>query len=108
MAYDNFTFYKNCTQNMTVGNYKENKRCAAPLAWQQWGLKFNATDMVGLEAAVKSKLSSQLAGVGVFTLDGVIAQVKEHRERLWHKELIKLNTTYQIPCSGTQCMSKHS
>merc|ERR550514_2288886 len=72
--YENYTYYKECTQNMTVDNYKENKRCARPLLYQQWGPKFDADEVVGLEAAVQSQLGKTLAGVGFFTLDGVLSQ----------------------------------
>jgi hypothetical protein len=103
MSYDNFTYYENCTQNMTAANYKEGKRCAAPIAWQQWGPKFDADDQVGLEKAVREQLQTEIAGIGLFTLDGVIAQKEGKRERLWHAELLKLNKTYSIPCKGSRC-----
>merc|ERR1719213_300259 len=61
--YDNYTYYKPCTQNMTLENYKENKRCAMPLLSQQWGPKFDADEILGLEKAVQSKLGKELAGV---------------------------------------------
>merc|ERR1712230_131139 len=67
--YDNYTYYKPCTQNMTLDNYKDQKRCAMPLLSQQWGPKFDADEILGLEKSVKQKLGKQLAGVGFFTLD---------------------------------------
>jgi hypothetical protein len=106
MPYDNFTYYKKCTQNMTMQNYKENKRCANPLAYQQWGPKFDAKDIVGLEAAVQSQLGARLAGVGMFTLDGCLSQPKGSTRRLWFDELMKLNETYKIPCYGSNCGSR--
>jgi hypothetical protein len=96
-------FYEKCSQNMTFSNYKEEKRCAAAIAWQQWGLKFDAKDIVGLEAAVKEQLGAELSGVGIFTLDGVIAQGEGKKTRLWCEELMVLNQTYNIPCIGDKC-----
>jgi hypothetical protein len=101
--YDNFTYYKPCTQNMTLENYKDQKRCAMPLLSQQWGPKFDADEIVGLEGAVKQQLGKQLAGVGFFTLDGVLSQKKGHARRYWQAELQKLNQTYAVPCSGDCC-----
>merc|ERR1711862_551107 len=43
--YKNYTYYKPCHQNMTVENYKDNKRCAMPLLSQQWGPKFDADEV---------------------------------------------------------------
>merc|ERR1711918_82705 len=62
--YDNYTYYKPCTQNMTLENYKDQKRCAMPLLSQQWCPKFDADEVVGLEKAVKQQLGKQLAGIG--------------------------------------------
>lgn len=45
-------YYKECTQNLTADNEKDEKRCAQPELANQWGLKFNASDMVGLDAEV--------------------------------------------------------
>merc|ERR1712054_486598 len=101
--YDNYTFYKPCTQNMTLENHKDQKRCGMPLLSQQWGPKFDADEVVGLEKAVKQQLGKQLAGVGFFTLDGVLSQQKGHPRRYWHSELQKLNETYALPCSGDCC-----
>jgi len=101
--YANYTYYLPCTQNMTKDNYQENKRCARPLLNQQWGPKFDADEIVGLEGAVQSQLGKNLAGVGFFTLDGVLSQKPGKTRRYWHAELQKLNNTYQIPCVGDCC-----
>jgi len=101
--YDNYTFYKPCTQNMTLENIKDQKRCAMPLLSQQWGPKFDADEVLGLEKAVKQELGKQLAGVGFFTLDGVLSQKKGSPRRYWQPELQKLNQTYGIPCIGDCC-----
>jgi hypothetical protein len=101
--YNNYTYYKPCTHNMTVDNIKENKRCAKPLLSQQWGPKFDADEMLGLENAVHTQLRKDLAGVGFFTLDGVLSQKPGSARRYWHSELQKLNETYEIPCVGDAC-----
>lgn len=101
--YKNFTYYKPCTQNMTVENYHENKRCSMPLLSQQWGPKFDASEVVGLEKAVRSQLGKDLAGVGFFTLDGVLSQKPGKARRYWHAELQELNQTYKLPCVGDCC-----
>jgi len=101
--YDNYTYYKPCTENMTLANYKDQKRCAMPLLSQQWGPKFDADEILGLEAAVKQQLGKQLAGVGFFTLDGVLSQKKGSTRRFWQPELQKLNQTYALPCLGDCC-----
>merc|ERR1712096_332525 len=87
-------YYKECTQNMTAENEKDEMRCAQPVLAQQWGLKFNATDMIGLDAAVQKALGKSLNGVGFFTLDGVIAVPKGQKERYWRKALLELNETW--------------
>jgi hypothetical protein len=103
VPYEDLKFYEKCTQNMTADNYKEEKRCASAIGWQQWGAKFDAKDIVGLEAAVKKELGKELSGVGLFTLDGVIARGADQTVRQWCVELMKLNQTYQIPCTGANC-----
>jgi len=100
---DNGTFYVNCTQNMTKDNYKQEQRCGQPLVTQQWGLKFNATDIVGLSKALQQAIGKDLAGIGVFTLDGMMWTPEGTPVRLWFPELMKLNQTYQIPCHGDAC-----
>jgi hypothetical protein len=55
--------------------------------------------MIGLSNAVKEELDSEIGGIGVFTLDGMMWTPEEHgKERFWYKELCKLNKNYQIPC----------
>jgi len=103
VPYDELVFYEKCSTNMTFANYKGEKRCASAIGWQQWGLKFDAKDIIGLEAAVKAQLGTELSGVGVFTLDGVISQGTKKKKRFWCGELAKLNQTYKIPCSGSEC-----
>jgi hypothetical protein len=103
--YENYTYYKPCTQNMTMENYKDNKRCGMPLLYQQWGPKFDAKDIVGLEKAVQDQLGKRLAGVGMFTLDGCLSQPEGKPRRYWFGELMKLNETYKLPCYGNNCGS---
>jgi len=88
---------------MTFENYKDGKRCGMPLFSQQWGPKFDADEVIGLEKAVKQELGKQLAGVGFFTLDGVLSQKKGSPRRYWQPELQKLNQTYGLPCVGDCC-----
>jgi len=87
-------YYKECTQNLTADNEKDEKRCAQPLIASQWGLKFNASDMVGLDAAVVKEFGKSLNGVGFFTLDGVIAVPKGQPARYWRQALLELNETW--------------
>jgi hypothetical protein len=101
--YNNYTYYKPCKKNMTKANYKEKMRCAMPLLSQQWGPKFKADDVVGLEKAVRSQLGKELGGIGFFTLDGVLSQQPGHTRRFWQAELQQLNKTYKIPCFGHDC-----
>ena len=104
--YENYKYYDPCTMNMTLDNYQSNKRCAMPLLFQQWGPKFSAKDIVGLEAAVQKQLNARLAGVGMFTLDGCLSQPAEKVRRFWFDELMLLNQTYQLPCYGSNCGSR--
>lgn len=67
-------------------------RCGAPLLQQQWGLKFNASEVKGLQEALIEETGSDLAGIGVFTLDGMMFD--EKTERFWYKELCKLNKNF--------------
>jgi GTPase SAR1 family protein len=103
VPYDQLRWYKSCTQNMSFENYNAGQRCGSAIGWQQWGPKFDAADIVGLDKAVHSQLGKDLAGVAVFTLDGVISQGAEKRKRLWYAELMELNKTYKIPCFGDSC-----
>jgi len=98
-------FHDKCTQNMTKDNINDGKRCGQPLVTQQWGLKFNASEILGLTAAVQKATGKTLAGIGMFTLDGVLAVKGNNATRLWCPELLKLNKTYQIPCHGDACGS---
>jgi len=100
---DSGTYYTPCTQNMTKDNIGQELRCGQPLLSQQWGLKFSAKDIVGLQNAVKSATGKDLAGVGVFTLDGMMWTPEGTPIRYWFPELMALNQTYQIPCHGDAC-----
>jgi hypothetical protein len=95
-------WYDNCTQNMTLDNYKEKKRCAQPLLSQVWGPKFNASDIVAFEALVRTKTGKDLAGIGVFTVDGIL-HTETGPKRQWAHALCELNQTYRIPCHGKRC-----
>jgi len=100
---DNGTFYTPCTQNMTKDNINQELRCGQPLLSQQWGLKFNATDVVALSNLMKAQLGKELAGIGVFTLDGMMWTAPPSPIRYWFPELMALNKTFQIPCHGDAC-----
>lgn len=65
-------WFNPCTTNMTVDNVNGGKRCGNPVLQQQWGLKFNASEVVGLFKAVKAQTGQDLSGIGVFTLDGMM------------------------------------
>ena len=111
--YSKMVYYKPCNEDSKNGTkgHKDSKRCGNPLLWQQWGPKFSAKDIVGLEKAVVAKITEGLgkgkglAGVGMFTVDGVLAQPDSKKKRLWFDELVKLNETYKIPCFGKNCGS---
>merc|ERR1712072_1556213 len=99
-------YYKPCKNNMTAGDTSgkmPHNHCANPLMEQQWGLKFNASEVLGLEAAVKKETGKELAGIGTFTLDGMIWQPEGQPARLWYPELCKLNQAYKITCNGQPC-----
>lgn len=100
---DNGVFYLPCTQNMTKDNIDQELRCAQPLLAQQWGPKFNASDVVGLSDAVKAEFGKELAGIGVFTLDGMMWTPEGTAIRYWFPQLMALNATYKIPCHGDAC-----
>merc|ERR1712149_42234 len=51
----------------------------------------------------QSQLGKELAGIGFFTLDGVLSQQPGHTRRFWQAELQQLNKTYKIPCFGHDC-----
>lgn len=100
----NGTYYNKCTQNMTKDNIQEEKRCGQPLLSQQWGPKFVASDVIGLTAATKAATGKTLAGVGFFTLDGLLnMNGKDGPPRLWCSELLELNKDYKVPCHGSAC-----
>lgn len=65
-------YFHECTQNMTRDNINDKKRCGNPVLEQQWGLKFNASEVIGLDKAVQSQLGKSLGGIGTFTLDGML------------------------------------
>jgi len=87
-------YYKDCHVNMTAENEAQEMRCAQPLLAQQWGPKFVAKDVVGLDEVIKAKLGAGLAGVGFFTLDGVIAVPHGEKARYWRPQLLELNETW--------------
>jgi hypothetical protein len=96
----NGTYYEPCTQNMTADNIKDGKRCGRPLNVQEWGPKFSAKDIMGLEAAVKAQLGVELAGIGLFTLDGAVAQEPGKKQRKWYCELCKVGAAYGLKPTG--------
>jgi len=97
-------FFHECKKNLTLEDPTGPDRCGSPLLQQQWGLKFNSSEMMGLEKAVMEETGSNLAGIGVFTLDGMMYKHEsEEHDRFWYKELCKLNKHYQVPCSGPCC-----
>jgi hypothetical protein len=68
------------------------------------GLKMNATELFGLEAAVMKAAGKDLAGIGVFTLDGMLYQPRGKPVRIWYPELCKINAKYGLTCNhGQKC-----
>jgi hypothetical protein len=65
-------FFHECKKNLTLEAPTGSHRCGQPLLQQQWGLKFNASEIVGLSKALAEETGSDLAGIGVFTLDGMM------------------------------------
>jgi len=100
-------YFHECKKNVTLGEPLGSHRCGAPLLQQQWGLKLNATEMIGLTDALKEEVGAELAGIGVFTLDGMMWQESKEKERFWYRELCKLNKHYKVPCSGPCCTEAH-
>lgn len=103
-------YFHPCTTNMTHENVASvpHNRCGSPLLEQQWGLKFNASEMIGLDEAVKKEFgNSGLAGIGVFTLDGMMWQPAGKTERIWYKPLCDLNKYFKLPCDGPCCTQSH-
>lgn len=98
-------YFHECSQNMTRDNINQEKRCGSPTLAEQWGLKFNATEIIGLNKAVQTQLGKILGGIGTFTIDGMLYEdpTSGKPERLWYKPLCDLNRDFQIPCSGPCC-----
>lgn len=88
---------------MTRDNVMGGKRCGNPVLEQQWGLKMNASEIIGLEAAVKAATGQDTAGIGVFTIDGFLYEEGWNQERVWYKPLCDLNKNYRIKCQGPCC-----
>ena len=88
---------------MTTDTVNAGFRCGNPVIQQQWGLKFNASEVMGLFKAVKDKTQQDLAGIGVFTLDGLMWQPAGEPERLWYKPLCDLNKDFKLKCRGPCC-----
>lgn len=101
--WDKQKYFHECTHNVTLENPTSSHRCGSPLLEQQWGLKFNASEIIGLNKAINDEFGKNLAGVGMFTLDGMMWQKEGEAERFWYKELCELNKNFQIPCSGPCC-----
>jgi len=81
----------------TIGSVPHN-RCGSPLLQQQWGLKFNASELIGLDKAVEEELGKNLGGMGVWTLDGMMWQPQSQAKRLWYEPLCDLNKYFKVPC----------
>jgi hypothetical protein len=112
-------YWKQCETNLTKAGVASGAlngamvaRCSEPLVAQQWGLQLNATEMVGLEKAVKAATGKDLAGVGVYTLAGILAVDPSHAAsdefqgkcRAWYPALRDLNKHYKIaPRCGSNC-----
>jgi len=100
-------FFHECKHNVTLENPMGSMRCGSPLLQQQWGLKFNSSEVIGLSKKIEEETGKDLAGIGVFTLDGMMWTKDGEKDRFWYKELCKLNKNYQIPCSGPCCTEEH-
>lgn len=101
-------YFHNCTKNLTLADPLGDHKCGQPLLEEQWGLKFNASEIKGLNLAVKDQIDgAELAGIGTFTLDGMMWQPEGQTQRFWYKELCELNKDYQLPCSGPCCTQEH-
>lgn len=88
---------------MTRDNVMGGKRCGNPVLEQQWGLKMNASEIIGMEAAVRTEVGQEMGGIGVFTIDGFLYQEGWGQERIWYKPLCDLNKNYRIKCQGPCC-----
>merc|ERR1712083_281763 len=71
------------------------------------GHKFNASEIIGLFAAVNSATGKELGGIGSFTLDGMMYTGNGRTERIWYKPLCDLNKNFQIKCQGPCCTQEH-
>lgn len=102
-------YFHECKTNMTHENVASvpHNRCGSPLLEQQWGLKFNASEVEGLDKAVQKELGKSLAGIGVFTVDGMLWQPAGEKERVWYKALCDLNKYFKLPCDGPCCTQSH-
>jgi hypothetical protein len=89
--WDKAIFFHECKHNTTLENPMGAMRCGSPLLQQQWGLKFNSSEVIGLSKALQEEVGHDLAGIGVFTLDGMMWSKDGDSERFWYKELCKLN-----------------
>jgi hypothetical protein len=87
-------FFHECKHNATLENPTGPNRCGSPLLQQQWGLKFNASEVAGLENAIMEEVGTGLGGIGVFTLDGMLWTPDGEKDRMWYKELCKLNKNF--------------
>jgi hypothetical protein len=104
-------YFNKCTKNLTMADVaaynpvienKSQKRCGQPVMESQWGPKMNATELFGLEAAVLKETGKELAGIGVFTLDGMLWQPRGKPMRLWYPEMCKINAKFGLTCNGGQ------
>merc|ERR1711939_892907 len=107
--HENGVYFHKCTQNMTRENVLQTPghRCGSPVLEQQWGHKFNASEIIGLFAAVNSATGKELGGIGSFTLDGMMYTGNGRTERIWYKPLCDLNKNFQIKCQGPCCTAEH-
>jgi len=98
--HENGIYFHKCTQNMTRENVLQTPghRCGSPVLEQQWGHKFNASEIIGLFGAVKTATGKDLGGVGTFTLDGMMYTSNGRKERIWYKPLCDLNKFLHVPC----------
>jgi len=100
-------FFYDCKTNITRNNLDQGYRCGAPTQQQQWGALFNASEVVGIEAVIRNATQKEMAGVGVFTIDGFLWEEDPKDERLWYRALCDLNKNYRIPCKGECCQEAH-
>jgi hypothetical protein len=112
-------FWKQCNKNLTKADVEAGAlnqgmiaRCAQPLASQQWGLQLNATEMYAMNLAVKEATGKELAGIGVYTLAGMLAVDPSKPEsdmfagkcRFWYPAARDLAKMWNIPTKcGSNC-----